>query len=118
MIRRFFVWLHRWVGLALALFLIIEGATGSLLAFYTDLTTLLDPSSFAPRPSPQARPLDPATLAERADAIRPHAKFAYFESVNDEQVIVLIDSAHRSRNRQALRHSVTDFIRARSMDGQ
>ncbi len=90
MIRRFFVWLHRWVGLALALFLIIEGATGSLLAFYADLTTLLDPTLSAPRPSLQARPLDPAMLAERADAIRPHAKFAYFESVNDERVIVLL----------------------------
>ncbi|MGO9022815.1 MAG: PepSY-associated TM helix domain-containing protein [Beijerinckiaceae bacterium] len=88
MIRRAFVFLHRWVGLALALFLIIEGATGGLMAFYMDLTNLLDPSLVASRPSPEARPLDPATLAERADAIRPHAKFQYFESVNDEQVIV------------------------------
>jgi uncharacterized iron-regulated membrane protein len=90
MIRRFFVWLHRYVGLAMALFLIIEGATGSLLAFNADLTTLLDPTLSAPRPSPQARPLDPATLAERVETVIPQAKFAYFESVNDEQVIVRV----------------------------
>jgi uncharacterized iron-regulated membrane protein len=33
MIRQVFVWLHRWTGLLLAVFLIFEGITGSLLAF-------------------------------------------------------------------------------------
>ncbi len=88
--RRLFVWMHRYVGLALALFLIIEGATGSLLAFNRDLNNLLDPTLSAPRPSPQAQPLDLATLAERADTVMPQAKFAYFESMNDEQVIVRV----------------------------
>ncbi len=36
--RRVFVWIHRYVGLAMATFLIIEGLTGTLLAFRGDLT--------------------------------------------------------------------------------
>ena len=90
MLRQAFVFLHRWVGLALALFLIIEGATGSLIAFRSDLTMLLDPALSAPRPSPQARPLDLATLAERAEALAPQAKVRYFYRVNDEQAIVRV----------------------------
>jgi len=90
--RGFFVWLHRYVGLTLALFLIIEGATGSLMAFEADLTNLLDPTLVARRPSPQAQRLDLATLAERAEALVPQAKFSYFIRVSDEQVFVRMEA--------------------------
>jgi hypothetical protein len=43
MIRGFFVWLHRWVGILMAGFLIVVGLTGSLLAFYGELNHLLAP---------------------------------------------------------------------------
>ncbi|MGO9769341.1 MAG: PepSY domain-containing protein, partial [Roseiarcus sp.] len=41
--RPVFVWLHRYVGLAVAAFLLIEGLTGALLAFNADLSRALDP---------------------------------------------------------------------------
>ena len=55
MIRKVFVFLHRWVGLALALFLIIEGLTGSLLAFRGDLTRFFDPALAGAPPITRAR---------------------------------------------------------------
>ena len=68
MTRAFFVWLHRWTGLAMAGFLIVVGLTGSLLAFYGELNHLLTPELY-----PAARDgaaLDAATLARRAEADR------------------------------------------------
>ncbi len=88
MIRHFFVWLHRWVGLLMAGFLIIEGLTGSLLAFNADLTRLLNPALAAAPPSPDAQRLDLATLAECAEAYAPQAVVGYFFRVADNQVIV------------------------------
>ncbi len=88
MVRRIFVWLHRWTGLLLAGFLILEGLTGSLISFNTELTRLLNPQIFAKPPAPGAPVLDLATLAERAEAIiRPHAGVSYF-SIGDGQVVV------------------------------
>ena len=89
MLRRVFVWLHRWTGLLLAGFLILEGLTGSLLAFNDDLTRLLNPVLFATPPSPDAPPLDLAAIAEHAEAIiRPKAGVAYFGTDTPGQVIV------------------------------
>ena len=36
MVRQVFVFIHRWAGLAMTVFLILVGLTGSLLAFKTD----------------------------------------------------------------------------------
>ncbi len=75
----------------MALFLIIEGATGSLIAFRSDLTMLLNPALSASPPSPQAQALDLATLAERAEeAVAPQAQVGYFYKVNDQQVILRV----------------------------
>ncbi len=87
MIRRYAVIAHRWVGLGLALFLIIEGLTGSLLAFNVQLTRLLDPALFVTPPS-SGTPLDFATLADRARAIAPHAHLDYFARVRRDQVVL------------------------------
>ena len=86
--RPVFVWIHRYVGLAMALFLIVEGVTGSLLAFRGDLSTLLDPSLTAAKPSPDAKRLDLAMLAERAESLMPNATAAYFFRLRDDQAIV------------------------------
>jgi uncharacterized iron-regulated membrane protein len=86
--RRVFVWVHRYVGLAMALFLIIEGVTGSLLAFRGDLSAFFDPSLTAPRPSPDAQRLDLAALAERAETLMPNATAAYFFRLRDDEAIV------------------------------
>lgn len=72
MTRSFWVWLHRWAGLAMAGFLILVGLTGSLLAFWLELNHWLTPELYpAPRPGIE---LDMATLARRAETIVPQAR--------------------------------------------
>jgi uncharacterized iron-regulated membrane protein len=88
--RRLFVWLHRYVGLAMAAFLIIEGVTGSLIAFRSDLSALLDPRFLASPPGPNAERLDLATLAERAEALAPKAQVAYFASNREDQAVLRV----------------------------
>ena len=89
MTRQFFVWLHRWVGLLMTVFLILVGLTGSLLAFNTDLEKLISPQLFAAKPTPDAKQLDLATLAERAEAAEPHIRIGYF-SVGPEQAAMAV----------------------------
>ena len=78
MTRKFFVWLHRWVGLLMTVFLIIVGLTGSLLAFNAELEKLICPQLFAAKPTPDSKQLDLATLAEMAESAEPHARVAFF----------------------------------------
>ncbi|HEY8065407.1 MAG TPA: PepSY-associated TM helix domain-containing protein [Methylosinus sp.] len=75
MIRNVFVFLHRWVGLLMTVFLVIVGLTGSLLAFNNELEHVFAPQLFA-EPHPGQTQLDLATLAERADGLVPHAHVA------------------------------------------
>ncbi|MGO8847822.1 MAG: PepSY-associated TM helix domain-containing protein [Methylocella sp.] len=72
-VRRVAAWLHRWVGLLMAGFLIIVGLTGSLLAFNSELERLISPQLYA-TPRPGVAPLDLATLAERAETLVPQAR--------------------------------------------
>jgi uncharacterized iron-regulated membrane protein len=59
------LWLHRYVGLCMALFLVVAGLTGSLLAFYHELDARLNPGLFhAAEPAAGARALDPFELRE------------------------------------------------------
>jgi uncharacterized iron-regulated membrane protein len=70
--RGLLVWLHRWVGLTMAGFLIIVGLTGSLLAFQLEINALLAPDLY---PGPHGGvELDPATLARRAEALSPGSR--------------------------------------------
>jgi uncharacterized iron-regulated membrane protein len=68
--RSFWVWLHRWAGLAMAGFLIIVGLTGSVLAFREEIDTWLNPDllTVAKRDAPM---LDPIALRDRAAALHP-----------------------------------------------
>lgn len=72
----------------MALFLIIEGLTGSLLAFNAQLTRLFNPQLFVAPPKSGAKPLDPAALASRVQEIVPQARLAYFARVRDDQVVL------------------------------
>jgi len=72
--RSLWVGLHRYVGLALAGFLIIAGVTGSLLAWNDELEAFVSPQLFrVAAPSPDARRLDPLVIRERLQAAYPHA---------------------------------------------
>src|SRR5579883_2627191 len=70
-IRRILVFLHRWIGLAMAAFLIVVGLTGSLLAFLPELDRAINPTLYV---EPRAgRPLPPGQIAERVEALAPQA---------------------------------------------
>jgi uncharacterized iron-regulated membrane protein len=85
--RRFFVWLHRWVGLAMAAFLLVVGLTGSLLAFNIELERFFAPQLFA-TPRPGVAPLALAELAERAQAIAPEAAVSAVTYTEPDQATV------------------------------
>ena len=75
MTRQAFVLAHRYVGLALAAFLVVAGLTGGLLAFNHDRDAALSPRLFrAPAPSPGARPLDALALCRRLEERVPRVR--------------------------------------------
>jgi uncharacterized iron-regulated membrane protein len=80
------VWLHRWTGLLMAGFLIVEGVTGSVLAFRESLDRLSAPQLFATS-QPGVAPLGLAALARRAEALAPRARVGYF-SLEERQVVM------------------------------
>ena len=86
MLRPSLVWMHRWVGLLVTAFLILEGMTGSLLAFRVQLEQWGTPQLFA-TPRPGTAPLGLGTLAERAEAIAPEASVGYY-AIEGRQVVV------------------------------
>ena len=63
--RPFWMYVHRYVGLAMTVFLIIVGLTGSLLAFYEDLDGLMNPGFYT---EPEGRHL--LTLPALLDAAK------------------------------------------------
>ncbi|MEQ1912759.1 MAG: PepSY-associated TM helix domain-containing protein [Vicinamibacterales bacterium] len=65
MFRQIVLLWHRYVGLALALFLIVVGVTGSIKVFDEELDRLISPQWYA-APQPGVPTLDLATLAECA----------------------------------------------------
>ncbi|HMK90559.1 MAG TPA: PepSY-associated TM helix domain-containing protein [Methylocystis sp.] len=88
--RRLFVWLHRYVGLVMAGFLIMVGLTGSLLAFNVELERIFAPQLFA-KPHPGEPRFDLATLAERAEALLPQAQvFAINMNEPDQAYVVFM----------------------------
>jgi uncharacterized iron-regulated membrane protein len=72
--RRTAVLIHRWAGLAMAGFLLVDGLTGAVLAWYHELDTLVNPRlTQVAAPAPGAVPLDPLALRERVQAAYPDA---------------------------------------------
>lgn len=87
MIRSFFVFLHRWTGLAMTGFLVVVALSGSLLAFNTELERVFAPQLFAPAREGVA-PLDLAALAERAQAIVPERRVGAVLYAEPDQILV------------------------------
>jgi len=88
MIHRYFVWLHRWTGLLMTVFLIVVGLTGTLLAFRTKIDRALNPQLYGSSQIGQP-PLDLATLAEKAELLVPQARPGFFAIDNDQANISL-----------------------------
>jgi len=87
MVRRLFVWLHRWAGLLMTLFLVIVGLTGSLLAFNSELEHLISPQLYA-APKPGATRLDAASLAERAEFLVPKGRARSISLAEPDQAVL------------------------------
>lgn len=78
--RRFWTLIHRWAGLSIAAFLIVAGLTGSVIAFYHELDSLLNPSLYrAVPPAPGAAPLDPVELRAQLLKKVPGTRLNYVE---------------------------------------
>ncbi len=95
MIRRCSVWIHRWTGLLMAAFLIVEGLTGSILAFYDSFERLVTPQFYAKR-RPGERPLELAALAESAAALVPQGQVSFVILAGDRAIVY-----YRPRQNQA-----------------
>jgi uncharacterized iron-regulated membrane protein len=87
--RTYCVFLHRWVGLAMAAFLVVVGLTGSLLAFDYELERLISPQLFAAS-RPGVPPLDLASLAERAQALVPHGRVEETSITTPDQIVIRV----------------------------
>jgi uncharacterized iron-regulated membrane protein len=66
---------HRWVGLAMALFLVIAGLTGSIIAFTAELDEWLNPGLY--RAGGTGAPLTPYELAARFERDNPRARVTH-----------------------------------------
>ena len=74
MIRSVLVLLHRYVGLATAIFLVVIGLTGSILAYREPISAFISPELYAP---PARGPvLSPFELARRVQAAEPRAEIS------------------------------------------
>ncbi len=64
-IRNIFILIHRYVGLVMAVFLVIAGLTGSLITFYHELDTAINPSLMKVEPPHEnAQLMNPFQLRE------------------------------------------------------
>lgn len=73
--RHWLVRLHRWFGLAAAVFLFISGATGAVISWDHELDAWLNPALYDARSQGPALPV--AELVERIEAADPKAQVTY-----------------------------------------
>ncbi|MFM0738433.1 PepSY-associated TM helix domain-containing protein [Paraburkholderia xenovorans] len=73
--RQQFVRLHRWFGIAIALFLFVAGLTGAIIAWDHELDAALNPSFFKARTDGPA--LSGLALARRVEAADPRLQVTY-----------------------------------------
>ncbi|BAN25747.1 PepSY-associated TM helix domain-containing protein [Caballeronia insecticola] len=73
--RPILVRLHRWLGVATALFLFVSGLTGAIIAWDHEIDALLNPSFFHARTDAPALP--PLELARRVEAADPRVEVTY-----------------------------------------
>jgi uncharacterized iron-regulated membrane protein len=88
--RRVLVWLHRWAGLAIALFVAVAGLTGSLLAFAPELNRALTPELFPP--AGMGTPLDVPALVARTETLVPGSLVTGINFLEPGTAIVFIES--------------------------
>lgn len=103
--RRFISLIHRYVGLIMAVFLLIAGLTGAILAWYHELDAMLNPQLMQIRaPSPDAQPLSPFVLREHVKARYPEAWVNYISLNNrpDAAAVFSLEGAIDSKTGQPI----------------
>jgi uncharacterized iron-regulated membrane protein len=73
--RPVLVRLHRWLGVATALFLFVSGLTGAIIAWDHEIDALLNPVFFEAKTAAPALP--PLELAKRVEAADPRVQVTY-----------------------------------------
>jgi uncharacterized iron-regulated membrane protein len=73
--RKAIVWLHRWVGLAVLLFIAVAAVTGVILAFDDELDHTLNKDWFYVQTVGQRLPMD--ELVKRAEAVYPEKRVTF-----------------------------------------
>lgn len=92
-VRKLFVRLHRYAGLAMAGFLAIAGLTGSVIAFSTELDAWLNPGLY--RIDSVGAPLPLADLAKRVEQSDPRLRVYRIEPALDQRQSALLTVAPR-----------------------
>lgn len=81
--RRFISLIHRYVGLIMAIFLLIAGLTGAILAWYHELDIAINSQWMQVQPPlPDTQPLSPFALHEQVQARYPEAWINYINLNN------------------------------------
>jgi uncharacterized iron-regulated membrane protein len=80
-LRHAFTLAHRWVGLAIAAFLVVSGGTGAIIAWEHELDELLNPHLFLV--STPGNALPPTDLARMIEAREPRARVIYVPFVDE-----------------------------------
>lgn len=75
MTRQIWVLMHRFAGLAIALFLIFSGLTGAVISWDHELDEWLNPDLF--ETASKGKPVAPLGLAARIEAADPHASVSF-----------------------------------------
>lgn len=92
--RAFLVLLHRYIGLATAVFLLLAGLTGSILAFNHELDEWLNPNFYAA--SAKGQVLPPGALVDQVQKQHPHLQVWYMEYPNEPGHTALLAAVPRS----------------------
>ncbi|WP_085702823.1 PepSY domain-containing protein [Pseudomonas sp. B15(2017)] len=92
--RSFLVLLHRYIGLATAVFLLLAGITGSLLAFNHELDEWLNPEFYAA--SAAGERLPPGELVDAVQSVHPKLQVWYMEYPNETGHTALLAAVPRN----------------------
>jgi len=92
--RAFLVLLHRYIGLATAVFLLLAGITGSILAFNHELDEWLNPEFYAA--SAVGERLPPGDLVDAVQAAHPQLQVWYMEYPDESGHTALLAAVARN----------------------
>lgn len=89
--RSIWVTFHRWLGLAMAVFLFISGLTGAIISWDHELDEWLNPQLFdAQTPQAKAGSYDALVLADQLEADNPNIRVSYMPLTVEEGHSLLI----------------------------